>query len=102
MDARDERLAVELARQWTREGLMPPASLATLETRHAAGLRPEDPDQETFGSSVLYALGGVLLGSAVFALLVLLQDNGVLDYEQTDDVAPWMFLAWGVLLSAGA
>ena len=99
MDARDERLALDLARQWTREGLMPPASLAALEARHA---KASDPDRESFGASVLYALGGILLGSAVFALLMLLTENGVVSYARSEDVAPWMFLAWGAVCFLGA
>ncbi len=102
MDTRGDRLALELARQWAGEGLMPPASLATLEARHAKGDQPDDPDRESFGASVLYGLGGVLLGSAVFALLVLLQDNGAVSPQRMDDVAPWLFLAWGLLCAGGA
>lgn len=102
MDARDERLAIELARRWAREGLMPPSSLAALEARHAKGAAPEDPDRESFGASVLYALGGILLGAAVFAFLMLLTENGVVSYERSEDVAPWLFLAWGLLCFAGA
>jgi hypothetical protein len=101
MDRRDAKLAVDLARQWGREGLMPPASVATIEARHAGEAR-DDPEAESFGSGVLYGLGGVLLGAAVFAFLVLLQDNGRLTYDQTQDLAPWLFLAWGALCSAGA
>ena len=99
MDPRDDRLALDLARQWTREGLMPPASLATLERRHG---RPEDPDRESFGASVLYALGGVLLGAAVFAFLMLLTENGAISSGRSEDVAPWLFLAWGLLCFAAA
>lgn len=101
MDRREARQALELARQWTREGLMTPASLAALEARHAGEAR-EDPEGESFGAGVLYALGGVLLGSAVFAFLVLLQDNASLGHQQTEQVAPWLFLAWGTLCAAGA
>jgi hypothetical protein len=103
MDRREAALALELARRWTREGLMPPASLAALEARHRADAeRAADPHAESFGSGVLYALGGILLGCAVFAFYVLLQDNGAFTYEQGESVAPWLFLAWGALCSAGA
>lgn len=102
MDQRGDRTALELARQWTREGLMPAASLAALEARHAKGDLPDDPDRETFGASVLYALGGVLLGAAVFALLMLLTENGVLTPQSSEDVAPWLFLAWGALCFGAA
>lgn len=101
MDRREAKLALELARQWGHEGLMPAASVAVLEQRHAAEAR-DDPEAETFGAGVLYGLGGVLLGAAVFAFLVLLQDNGRLTYGQTEDAAPWLFLGWGALCAAGA
>jgi hypothetical protein len=103
MDRREAALALDLARQWTREGLMPPASLAALEARHKAdATRAADPNAESFGSGVLYALGGILLGCAVFAFYVLLQENGFISYEDGESVAPWLFLAWGALCSAGA
>ena len=103
MDRREASLALDLARQWTREGLMPPASLQVLEARHRGdATRPADPNAESFGSGVLYALGGILLGCAVFAFYVLLQDNGAFSYEDGQRIAPWLFLAWGVLCSAGA
>jgi hypothetical protein len=103
MDRREASLALDLARQWTREGLMPPASLQALEARHRAdATRAADPNAESFGSGVLYALGGILLGCAVFAFYVLLQENGAFSYEDGERVAPWLFLAWGVLCSAGA
>jgi len=54
MDRREASLALELARQWTREGLLPPASLRVLEARHRAdATRAADPDAESFGSGVL-------------------------------------------------
>jgi hypothetical protein len=103
VDRRDARLALELARQWTGERLMPPASLQVLEARYRGdATRAADPDAESFGSGVLYALGGILLGCAVFAFYVLLQDNGAFSPEEGERVAPWLFLAWGVLCSAGA
>ncbi|HJQ92702.1 MAG TPA: hypothetical protein VJ874_00280, partial [Candidatus Thermoplasmatota archaeon] len=103
MDRREARLALDLARQWAREGLMPPASVQVLEARHRGdATRAADPDAESFGSGVLYALGGILLGCAVFAFYVLLQENGFIAYEDGERVAPWLFLAWGVLCSAGA
>lgn len=103
MDRRDARLALELARQWAREGLLPPASLAALEQRHGAQAREaDDPDRESFGSGVLYGLGGILLGAAIFAVLVLLEDRGVIGRDRMDDVAPWLFLGWGALCAAGA
>lgn len=103
MDRRDARLAIELARRWTREGLMPSTSLAKLEARHGAEAEAdEDPDRESFGASVLYGLGGILLGAAIFAVLVLLEDRGVVDNGRVDDVAPWLFLGWGALCAAGA
>ena len=102
MDARGDRIALGLARQWTREGLLPGSSLAVLEARHAKGDLPDDPDRETFGASVLYALGGVLLGSAIFALLMLLTENGVISPGRSEDVAPWLFLVWGASCFAGA
>ncbi|MEK6975040.1 MAG: hypothetical protein AABY18_01695 [Candidatus Thermoplasmatota archaeon] len=99
MDRREAKLAVELARQWASEKLMPPASLAVLESRYAADAR-DDPDRESFGSGVLYGLGGILLGAAAFALLVLLDDNGIIaDVTQT---APWLLLAWGLACAGGA
>jgi hypothetical protein len=101
MDRREARLALDLARQWAREGLLPQASLQAIEQRHAGDV-VEDPDRESFGASVLYALGGVLLGCAVFAFMVLLQDNADLSYESAEDVAPWLFLGWGILCGAGA
>jgi hypothetical protein len=101
MDRRDARIAIDLARQWAREGLLPPASLAAIEARHA-GDAVEDPDRESFGASVLYALGGILLGCAVFAFLVLLQDNAGWSYQRVEDVSPWLFLAWGIVCSAAA
>lgn len=101
MDRREAKLAIELARQWGREGLMPPASVAAIESRLAEQAR-DDPEAETFGSGVLYGLGGVLLGAAVFAFMVLLQDNRGLTYEQVNDLAPWLFLAWGAVCAAGA
>ena len=106
MDRREASLALDLARQWAREGLLPPASLQVLEARHRADAAraadPADPDAESFGSGVLYALGGILLGCAVFAFYVLLQENGAFSYEDGEKVAPWLFLAWGALCSAGA
>lgn len=101
MDRRDARIAIDLARQWAREGLLPPESLAAIEARHAADA-VEDPDRESFGASVLYGLGGVLLGCAVFAFLVLLQDNAGWDFQRVEDVSPWLFLAWGIVCSAAA
>lgn len=101
MDRREARLALDLARQWHSEGLMPATSLKTLEQRHPAGAGDEDTDTgESFGASVLYGLGGVLLGAAVFALLVLLQDNGAI--TDIDLVAPWLFLAWGIVCCGAA
>src|SRR5688572_14544881 len=103
MDRHEARLALDLARQWTREGLMPPTSLPVLEARHRGdATRAADPNAESFGSGVLYALGGILLGCAVFAFYVLLQENGAFSYEDGHKIAPWLFLAWGVLCSAGA
>lgn len=101
MDRRDARLALDLARQWAREGLMPAASLAQIEARHARDA-DDDPDRESFGASVLYGLGGILLGAAIFAVLILLEDRGVVDNGRMDDVAPWLFLGWGALCAAGA
>ena len=101
MDRREAQQALDLARQWAREGLLPPASLEVIEQRHAGDL-VDDPDRESFGSSVLYALGGILLGCAVFAFLVLLQDNADLSYERVEDLSPWLFLGWGLLCSAAA
>lgn len=101
MDRRDARFALDLARQWTSEGLMPPTSLAALQARHG-GDTVADPEAESFGAGVLYALGGILLGSAVFALMVLLIDNGVIADQDSEEIAPWLFLAWGVVCSAGA
>jgi hypothetical protein len=103
MDRRDARLALDLARRWTQEGLMPPASLRAIEARHT----PEaasDPNAESFGSGVLYALGGILLGCVAFALWVLLEDNGVLDggYESDSTAAAFLFLGWGLVCSAAA
>ena len=99
MDRREARLALDLARQWTREGLMPPASLEALEARHGTETR-EDPNAESFGSGVLYALGGVLLGCAVFALYVLVAEGGIAGVNDAS-VAAWMFLAWGLACAAG-
>lgn len=101
MDRREAQQAVELARQWAREGLLPPASLQAIEQRYAADV-VDDPDRESFGSGVLYALGGVLLGCAVFAFLVLLQDNAQWDYRRVEAVSPWLFLAWGIVCAGGA
>lgn len=101
MDRREAQQALELARRWAREGLLPPASLQTIEQRHAADV-VEDPDRESFGASVLYALGGILLGCAVFAFMVLLQDNAKWSYERVENVSPWLFLAWGIVCSAAA
>lgn len=101
MDRRDARLALDLARQWAGENLLSPGSLATLEARYANDAR-DDPDRESFGSGVLYGLGGVLLGSAVFALLVLLEDNGFIANQDMNQVAPWLFLLWGALCAGAA
>lgn len=103
MDRRDARLALDLARRWTQEGLMPPASLRTLEQRHSSDAR-DDPQAESFGSGILYALGGVLLGCVVFALYVLLEDNGAFgdDYDRSATIAAFLFLGWGLVCSAGA
>lgn len=101
MDRRDARLALDLARQWNREGLLPAASLKQLEARHASDAR-DDPDSESFGASVLYGLGGVLVGAAVFALLLLLSDRGVIANDRVNDVAPWLFLGWGALCACAA
>lgn len=82
---------------------MPPASLQALEARHGAdATRAADPQAESFGSGVLYALAGVLLGCAVFALFVLLEDNGAFRPQDGEEVAPWLFFGWAVLCSAGA
>lgn len=79
---------------------MPPASLQRLEARHAAEAA-EDPQAESFGSGVLYALGGILLGCAVFAFYVLLADGGIAGIE--DEVfASLLFFGWAVVCSAGA
>lgn len=78
---------------------MPAGSLALLRRRHAEEAR-EDPDAETFGSSVLYGLGGILLGASAFALLVLLEDNDLLGAASAIDVAPWLLLAWGAMCVA--
>ncbi|HUR24774.1 MAG TPA: hypothetical protein VM327_02020 [Candidatus Thermoplasmatota archaeon] len=103
MDRDEARRALAFAQQWASEGLLPPASLEVLRQRHRDdALRAADPDAESFGSGVLYALGGILLGCAVFAFYVLLQENGFISYETGERVAPWLFLAWGVLCSAGA
>ncbi len=99
MDRREARLAIELARRWAAEKLLPPSSLTALEARYAADAR-QDPNAESFGSGVLYGLGGVLLGAAAFALLVLLEDNGLID--NVNDVAPWLLLGWGLACLAGA
>ncbi|MFA5944549.1 MAG: hypothetical protein WC876_08805 [Candidatus Thermoplasmatota archaeon] len=99
MDRREARMALEFARQWARENLLPAASLDALEARYAADAR-DDPEGESFGAGVLYGLGGVLLGAAAFALLLLLEDNGVIADSQA--VAPWLFLGWGLACSAGA
>lgn len=93
MDRREARLALDLARQWAAEKLLPPASLQALEARYANDAR-QDPNAESFGSGVLYGLGGVLLGAAAFALLVLLEDNGII--ANLTDTAPWILLGWGL------
>lgn len=99
MDRRDARLALDLARQWNREGLLPASSLPQIESRYAEDAR-DDPARETFGSSVLYALGGVLLGAAVFAFLILLEQNGFV--SDSERVAPWLFAAWGLVCLGAA
>lgn len=99
MDRREARLALDLARQWATENLLPPSSLQALEARYANDAR-QDPNAESFGSGVLYGLGGVLLGAAAFALLVLLEDNGVI--ANLTDTAPWILLAWGLTCLGGA
>ncbi len=100
MDRRDAETALRLARQWTREKLMPTSSLAVLEKRHAADAGREGG--ESFGSSVLYGLGGVLLGAAAFALFFLLMDNGYITSQDGDREAPWIFLTWGLACAAVA
>ena len=92
MDRREALTALRLANGWHREGLLPDASLAKLRARYEAAAR--SATGETFGTSVLYALGGILLGAAVFALLFLLEQNGFI--SRTERVAPWLFLGWGL------
>lgn len=100
MDRREARLAVELARRWTQEGLMPPASLRAIEARHGAeAAAAADPQAESFGSGVLYALGGILLGCAAFALYVLVAEGGIAGVEDAA-VASLLFLGWGLACSA--
>jgi hypothetical protein len=99
MDRREARLALQFAGQWAREGLLPPASLGTLQARYAADAR-EDPEGESFGSGVLYGLGGILVGAAAFALLVLLQENHVI--ADLREVAPWFLFVWGLACTTAA
>lgn len=81
---------------------MPPASLRAIEARHGAeAAAPADPQAESFGSGVLYALGGILLGCAAFALFVLVADGGIAGVEDAA-VASLLFLGWGLACSAAA
>ena len=98
MDPKAAVEALRLARQWNREGMVSETNLRKIEARYASAASAAPG--ESFGTSVLYGLGGILLGSAVFAFLFLLDDNGLI--EDTEAVAPWLFLGWGALLAAAA
>ena len=68
MDARDRDLVLKEARSWSKEGLLPVASLAVLETRYApkAG---EAPASLGIGALALFALGGALIGAALITFV---------------------------------
>lgn len=98
MERRDAQTALRLAQQWNREKLLPSSSLKVLEGRYSPDANREGG--ESFGSAVLYGLAGVLLGAAVFALLLLLIDNGIINDSQR--VAPWLFIGWGIACAIAA
>jgi hypothetical protein len=97
MDRREARTALRLADEWHKQRLLPSASLETLRARYSAAAAGTG---ESFGTGVLYGLGGVLLGAAAFALLFLLEENGII--SDSERVAPWLFLAWGLFWAAAA
>ncbi len=100
MDRREARTALRLAREWKDEGILPESSLTALEERYGAAAAKAET--EPFGTTILYGLGGILLGSAVLALFVLLLENDIISDRSSDEVAPWMFLAWGAVCGGAA
>lgn len=81
--------ALEAARAWAKEGLLPAESLRILEARHAAA--PTVPEQG-LGMLALLTLGGVLLGSALIALVRLA--------ELDDDPIAFVMATCGTLFVA--
>lgn len=83
------------ARAWADEGLIPSESLPGIEERYAAVIRDDEP---SLAMRTFYAIGGVLLGAAVFALFAVLQSEGLI--AQTQAAAWLLFLAAAIVLGA--
>jgi hypothetical protein len=96
MDPRDARLVLEEARGWARRGLLSPEALETIEFEYGAmaDLKAEEQDRPAVGLSILYALAGILVGSAALAVPILL--------KVPESTMPWWLLGLGLpLLAAG-
>ncbi|MEK6985922.1 MAG: hypothetical protein AABX89_06040 [Candidatus Thermoplasmatota archaeon] len=80
--------ALEAARAWAKEGLLPDESLRIIEARHAEA----PPAEQGIGMLALLTLGGVLLGSALIAVVRLA--------DLTDDPAALVMAAGGAFFVA--
>lgn len=92
MDPREAEVVLREARAWAAEGLLPAASLATVESRYAPVAARATPEDERLATLALYGVGGALLGAAAIALVVFLELDGA--------VVPYSFLALAAAFTA--